>query len=174
MIPWVRLIICGRISVGDPGSLPGATLVCEMILLKRRYKSRKYLEKDSHAACSIVANVNRLCGGVRFARPRLCGGWSIIDRRIHQDESSIWNPKVYQGLMVALSVADLGGALWEGSESRPGKTLWQTMDSQLLAAGSTTASSGNARQVFRLHLHDCHWLLRGNSSTSNSSNPQGQ
>ena len=67
------------------------------------------------------------------------GGWSIIDRRIHQDESGIWNPNVYRGLMGVLSAADLGGALWEGSESRLGKTLWQTMDSQVLAVGSATA-----------------------------------
>jgi undecaprenyl-diphosphatase len=67
------------------------------------------------------------------------GGWSIIDRRVHQDESGIWNPNVYRGLMGALSVAELGGALWEGSESRLGKTLWQTMDSQLLAVSSATA-----------------------------------
>lgn len=67
------------------------------------------------------------------------GGWSIIDHRVHRDESGIWNPNVYRGLMGALAVADFGSALWEGSESRLGKTLWQTMDSELLAAGSTTA-----------------------------------
>ncbi len=38
--------------------------------------------------------------------------------------------------MGALSVADLGGALWEGSESRLGKTEWQTIDSQIIAGGS--------------------------------------
>ncbi len=38
--------------------------------------------------------------------------------------------------MGVLSVADLGGALWEGSESRLGKTEWQTIDSQLIAGGS--------------------------------------
>ncbi len=67
------------------------------------------------------------------------GGWSVIDHRVHKDESGIWNPDVYRGLLGILSVADLGGALWEGSESRLGKTLWKTMDSQLLAVGSTTA-----------------------------------
>jgi len=67
------------------------------------------------------------------------GGWSVIDHRVHREESGIWDPKIYRGLMVALGAADLGGALWEGSESRLGKTLWQTMDSELLAAGSTTA-----------------------------------
>jgi undecaprenyl-diphosphatase len=63
--------------------------------------------------------------------------WSVIDHRVQKDESGIWNPKVYRGLVGVLSVAELGGALWEGSESRLGKTLWQTMDAQLLAAGST-------------------------------------
>lgn len=65
--------------------------------------------------------------------------WSVIDHKVSKDESGIWNPNVYRGLMGALSVAGLGGALWEGSESRLGKTLWQTMDAELLAAGSTTA-----------------------------------
>jgi hypothetical protein len=67
------------------------------------------------------------------------GGWSVIDHRVHQDESGIWNPNVYRGLVGVLSAADLGGALWEGSESRLGKTLWQTMDSQILAVSSATA-----------------------------------
>jgi len=67
------------------------------------------------------------------------GGWSVIDHRLHQEESGIWNPHAYRGLMGVLSVADLGGALWEGSESRLGKTLWQAMDSQLLASSATIA-----------------------------------
>jgi len=64
--------------------------------------------------------------------------WSVIDHQVTKDESGIWNPKIYRGLVGVLSVAGLGGALWEGSETRLGKTLWQTMDAELLAAGSTT------------------------------------
>ena len=67
------------------------------------------------------------------------GGWSVIDHRVHKEDSGIWDSKVYRGLMGALAVADFGGALWEGSESRLGKTLWQTLDAELLAAGSATA-----------------------------------
>ena len=73
------------------------------------------------------------------------GGWSIIDHQVPKDESGIWNPKIYRGLVGVLSVAELGGALWEGSESRLGKTLWRTMDSQLLAGSSTIAM----KYVFR-------------------------
>ena len=66
------------------------------------------------------------------------GGWSVIDRRVHEDDSGVWNPVVYRGLAGVLGAAYLGGALWEGSESRLGKTLWRTMDSQILALGSAT------------------------------------
>ena len=59
-----------------------------------------------------------------------------IDHKISQNESGIWNPNVYRTMMGVLSVADLGGALWEGSVSRLGKTEWQTIDSQLIAGGS--------------------------------------
>ena len=37
-----------------------------------------------------------------------------------------------------------------------------------------TLSSGNAGQIFRLHHHGCHLLLRGNSNTSNASNLRRQ
>ncbi len=66
-------------------------------------------------------------------------GWSVVDRRVHQDESGIWDPHVYRGLMGVLGMVELGGALWEGPETRLGKTLWRTMDSEILAAGSSTA-----------------------------------
>lgn len=58
-------------------------------------------------------------------------GWSVIDHEISQDEHGMWNPKVYRGIMAAASIADLGGALWEGADSRIGKTMWQDVDSQL-------------------------------------------
>ena len=67
------------------------------------------------------------------------GGWSIVDRRVHEDDSGIWNHNIYSTMMGVLSLADLGGALWEGSESRLGRTLWRTMDSQILAVGSAAA-----------------------------------
>ena len=62
-----------------------------------------------------------------------------IDHKISQNESGIWNPNVYRTMMGILSMADLGGALWEGSESRLGKTEWKTIDSQLIAGGSAQA-----------------------------------
>jgi membrane-associated phospholipid phosphatase len=61
-------------------------------------------------------------------------GWSVIDHTVTQDESGIWNPNVYRSVMVAAGVATLGGALWEGADSRLGKTMWQDVDGQIYSA----------------------------------------
>ncbi|MGB7631448.1 MAG: phosphatase PAP2 family protein [Candidatus Deferrimicrobium sp.] len=99
------------------------------------------------------------------------GGWSVIDHRIHQDESGIWNPNVYRGLMGVLSVAEIGGALWEGSESRLGKTLWQTMDSQLLAVSSATVMKyAFTRERPSETSNPNNWFAHG----SNESFPSGE
>jgi len=39
----------------------------------------------------------------------------------------------------AVLIADIAGALWEGGESRLGKTYWQSIDSFMIAGASTTA-----------------------------------
>ena len=44
----------------------------------------------------------------------------------------MWNPNVYRGIVGALTIAQVGGALWEGSESRFGKTMWQGIDSEII------------------------------------------
>ena len=60
-------------------------------------------------------------------------GWSRIDHRVTYDASGIWNPSVYRGISNTLTIAQIGGAIWEGAETRFGKTLWQGMDSQIMA-----------------------------------------
>jgi membrane-associated phospholipid phosphatase len=91
-----------------------------------------------------------------------------IDHRVSKDESGIWNPKVYRTTMVVLSVADLGGALWEGSESRLGKTLWNTIDSQMIAVGSATVME---RAFARVRPKDTNNPSRWFSERNNDSFP---
>ena len=55
------------------------------------------------------------------------------------DASGVWNPNVYRGLVGALTAAEIGGAVWEGSETRFGKTMWQGIDSEIIAGVSATA-----------------------------------
>ena len=66
-------------------------------------------------------------------------GWSHIDHKVSYDASGVWNPNVYRGLVGALTVAQIGGAAWEGSDTRFGKTMWQGIDSEIIAGVSATA-----------------------------------
>lgn len=66
-------------------------------------------------------------------------GWSHIDHRVSYDASGVWNPNVFRSIVGALTVAEIGGAVWEGSESRFGKTLWQGIDSELIAEAGVEA-----------------------------------
>lgn len=60
--------------------------------------------------------------------------WSHVDHEVGYDASGIWNPTVYRGIVGALTLAQVGGALWEGSDTRLGKTMWQGTESQIVAA----------------------------------------
>ena len=61
------------------------------------------------------------------------GGPLGIDHRLSYDDSGIWkrsNQTALLGLMIA---GELVGGVWEGGETRLGKTYWQAVDSSLLA-----------------------------------------
>jgi membrane-associated phospholipid phosphatase len=66
-------------------------------------------------------------------------GWSRVDHLVSYDAAGVWNPNVYRGLVGALTAAEIGGAIWEGSETRFGKTMWQGIDAEILAGVSATA-----------------------------------
>ena len=66
------------------------------------------------------------------------GGPLGIDHRIGFDQSGIWS-RHDQLLVEDLTLAAVvGGALWEGGESRLGRTYWQAVDSSVLAAAAAT------------------------------------
>ena len=98
-------------------------------------------------------------------------GWSHIDHTISYDASGVWNPNVYRGLVGALTAAQIGGAVWEGSDTRFGKTMWQGIDSEIIAGVSATAG----KYIFtRTRPSDannpCLWFQGG----SNYSFPSGE
>ena len=71
----------------------------------------------------------------------LCSGPSLagIDHVVSRDDSGIWNRSVQQGLIYTLIGGEIAGALWEGGETRLGKTFWQAIDSSALGAVSSEA-----------------------------------
>jgi hypothetical protein len=50
-------------------------------------------------------------------------GWSHIDRLVSYDASGMWNPNVYRGIVGALTIAQVGGALWK-DPSRGSARRW--------------------------------------------------
>jgi undecaprenyl-diphosphatase len=72
------------------------------------------------------------------AATRVCvaGG---IDHVVTYDNSGIWNRNAQQALLYTLVGGEIVGALWEGGESRLGKTFWQSIDSSAIGAVSSEA-----------------------------------
>ncbi len=98
-------------------------------------------------------------------------GWSHIDHRVSYDASGVWNHNVYRGTIDVLTVAEIGGATWEGSESRFGKTMWQGIDSEIISGVTATAG----KYIFTRVRPDtennpCLWFQHG----SNYSFPSGE
>ena len=98
-------------------------------------------------------------------------GWSHIDHLVSYDVSGMWNPNVYRGIVGALTIAQVGGALWEGSQSRFGKTMWQGIDSEII--GDVSAEAGKyifTRTRPTPQDNPCLWFQGG----SNHSFPSGE
>jgi undecaprenyl-diphosphatase len=63
-------------------------------------------------------------------------GWSRVDHEVSYVASGLWNPRVYRSLVGGLTIAQIGSAVWEGSETRFGKTTWQGIDAELIAGAT--------------------------------------
>lgn len=61
------------------------------------------------------------------------GGFLGIDHEWSYDDSGIWKRSNQEVLEYGLIAGEVGGALWEGGETRVGRTLWQSVDA---SAGS--------------------------------------
>jgi undecaprenyl-diphosphatase len=76
-----------------------------------------------------------LCASHVFAG----GGPLGIDHKLSYDNSGIWKRSNQTALQDLLIAGEIAGALWEGGESRLGKTYWQAIDSSAIDAVSTEA-----------------------------------
>jgi undecaprenyl-diphosphatase len=90
---------------------------------------------------------------------------------VSYDASGLWNPKVYRSLVGVLTVAQIGGAVWEGAETRFGKTMWQGIDSEIIAGVAATAGKYAFTRVRPSESDNpCLWFQGG----SNYSFPSGE
>jgi membrane-associated phospholipid phosphatase len=61
------------------------------------------------------------------------GGPLGIDHEWTFDEQGIWANRYQKGLEVGVIAVEVGGAIWLGNENRLGHTLWQSVDSTVVA-----------------------------------------
>ena len=65
-----------------------------------------------------------------------------IDHLLTYDDSGIWNRKYQEALEYGVIAFEVGGAVWEGGDTRFGRTLWQSIDASV--------SSGIVAEVMKV------------------------
>jgi undecaprenyl-diphosphatase len=63
------------------------------------------------------------------------GGPIGIDHRLSQSDTGIWSRSNQNSLQYLGILGNVGFALWEGGDSRLGKSAWQSVDSMVLSGG---------------------------------------
>ena len=66
------------------------------------------------------------------------GGPFGIDHRVTYDDSGIWKRSIQKDLALGVALATIGGAVSADNDTRLGRTFDQSLDSMVLAAGTTT------------------------------------
>lgn len=75
-----------------------------------------------------IATAHAVCGLILLlvVQTPLCHAG--VDHLVPYDNSGIWNRTNQEVIEYGLPIVMVGGALWEGGESRFGRTLWQSTD----------------------------------------------
>jgi len=90
-----------------------------------------------YSLATFVAIVGLIIG----APPAIAGDGPFgIDHRLAYDNSGIWKRSYQKDLAAGSAIFVVGGALWEGGETKFGDTLWRSLDAMVLTAGTTTAA----------------------------------
>src|SRR5512133_1923680 len=125
-----RMLMNSRDVVSRTGGISRSSVVAA-----RGKQAGKYRRL---ACCIAVAGA---CSPVAFAG----GGPLGIDHRLPFDESGIWKRSNELAVRSLSAAAVVGGALWEGNDTRLGRTFWKATDAMLLA----DISAEVGKRVFR-------------------------
>ncbi|TFW08147.1 phosphatase PAP2 family protein [Oxalobacteraceae bacterium OM1] len=89
-----------------------------------------------------------LCLNLTISAVAFAGGGPLgIDHRVNLDEQGIWKRSNQRGLEALAIGVPIAGALWEGSDSRLGKTYWQATDSLLLGGAGYLVLNNTFRRL---------------------------
>ena len=94
------------------------------------------------------------------------GGPLGIDHKLSYDDSGIYKRQIQKNLLTLLVAGDVAGALWEGDQSRMGKTLWQSVDSTLLASASAAVMKAAFTRARPSQTNDPNQFFQGGSHYS--------
>ena len=81
------------------------------------------------------------------AAPVHAGGFLGIDHRLDIDNDGLWARKQQHRLMTTLIASEILVGLWEGGDSRLGRTAWQSIDATIIGGVSTEAMKHIFRRV---------------------------
>lgn len=88
-----------------------------------------------------------------------------IDHKIAYDNHGIWKRGNQKGLENLLIGGEILGALWEGSDTRLGKTLYQSIDASVIGAVSTEVLKHTFRRLRPTETNDPNdWFKHGGRS----------
>ncbi|MDB5825095.1 MAG: hypothetical protein JWR21_3799 [Herminiimonas sp.] len=113
-----------------------------------------------------IAILSFSCIGALAPVPVLAGGGPLgIDTRLNQDDQGIWkrsNQKALEALVVGGVIA---GSLWEGSDSRIGRTFWQSTDSLIVGSAGYLVLNNTFRRLRPSQTDDPNqWFKSGGHS----------
>lgn len=97
-----------------------------------------------------IARHVRRCTGIGvllLSQSASAGGILGMDHRIGYDDSGIWGRRPQKIILESMITAEIMTGLWEGGDSRLGRTSWQAIDASILTAVSTEVMKRTFRRV---------------------------
>lgn len=83
------------------------------------------------AIALVLLIVSVFCGSAKAG-----GGPFGIDHRVKEDDHGIWQRQYQRDLMTLMIGGEIAGAMWEGGETRLGRTFWQSIDASVVGGVS--------------------------------------
>ena len=91
------------------------------------------------------------------------GGPLGIDHRLAYDNSGIWKRSNQTFVEYGTLAVVIGGALWEGGETRLGQTYWKALDAVAIGAVSTTLLKEVFARPRPIEVNDPNQWFKGHS-----------
>jgi len=98
--------------------------------------------------------------------PAIAGGSLGIDHKVQSDNDGIWLRPAQKVVLYASVAAAAGGAIWEGDESRLGRTLWQSIDASIGGSIASEAMKRTFTRVRPANTDDPNQWFQGGSNRS--------